>query len=301
MSNTLAQARAFDALAKHRTYQAAAKALHKAHTAVLASVRALEEQTGLVLLDRRGYRTKLTPAGERVLEACRALLAAERALESVCHEIQSGWEPRLCIVFDGVQPAAPILAAVAELVRDGVPTKLDVRADFLDGVEATFERVEADLMIAVLPPRDARLRAIALPPIPASLVVHRAHPLGSTKRVSTAGELEQHVLCTVRGSDPRLVLSTSALVPRTTIHLNDFAAKHEAIAGGIGYGWLPDAMIEAELARGTLQRVRWEGPSTHVFEPRLYHRADAALGRAAARVVERLGVTAQRARSAKPR
>jgi DNA-binding transcriptional LysR family regulator len=289
MSITLEQARAFDALERHKTYQGAAKALHKAHSAVLFAVRSLEEQTGLALLDRRGYRTKLTPAGERVLEACRALLAAERALESVCHEIKSGWEPRLSIVFDGVQPAAPILDVVAELVREQVPTRIDVRADFLDGVEASFEREEADLMIAVLPPRNARLRSIALPSIAASLVTHRDHPLAAPRKLFEEGELEQHVLCTVRGSDPRLVLGTSQLAPRTTIHLNDFAAKHAAILAGIGFGWLPDAMIRTELRRGELRRIRWTGASTHLFEPRLYHRNDAVLGRAASRVLERLG------------
>jgi DNA-binding transcriptional LysR family regulator len=298
MSITLEQARALDALDRHKTYQAAAKALHKAHSAVLFAVRSLEDQTGLVLLDRRGYRTKLTPAGERVLEACRTMLAAERAFENVCHEIKSGWEPRLCIVFDGVQPAAPILDVVAELVREQVPTRIDVRADFLDGVEASFEREEADLMIAVLPPRDARLSSIALPSIPASLVTHRGHPLAAPRKTYEPAELEQHVLCTVRGSDPRLVLGTSSLAPRTTIHLNDFAAKHAAILAGIGFGWLPDAMAQAELRSGVLKRIRWAGASTHLFEPRLYHRNDAVLGRAASRVLERLGTatTPKRAR-----
>jgi len=78
MNVTLEQARALDALARHGTFAAAAKALHKGHTAVLYALRTLEEQTELALLDRRGYRTRLTAAGERVLEHCRKLLAAER-------------------------------------------------------------------------------------------------------------------------------------------------------------------------------------------------------------------------------
>ncbi len=82
MNVTLDQARALDALARHGTFAAAAEMLHKGHTAVLYALRTLEEQTELVLLDRRGYRTRLTPAGERVLEHCRKLLAAERELEA---------------------------------------------------------------------------------------------------------------------------------------------------------------------------------------------------------------------------
>src|SRR6476659_3871826 len=106
---SLDQARALDAWARHGTFQRAAQALHKGHTAVLYALRTLEDQAGIKLVDRTGYRSRLTPAGQRVLEQCRKLLATERELESLCLEMRSGWEPSLKIVFDGVFPAAPIL------------------------------------------------------------------------------------------------------------------------------------------------------------------------------------------------
>jgi len=55
---------------------------------------------------------------------------------------------------------------------------------------------------------------------------------------------------------------------------------------GIGYGWLPDALIGAELASGELRRIRWSQPATHVFRPHLYHRG--APGPAARRLIEAL-------------
>lgn len=283
---TLQQARCLDALAREGTFQGAGVALRRGHTAILQAVRALEVETDLLLVDRRSYRTKLTEAGERILVECRKLLAAERELAAACHEIKSGWEPRLEIVFDGVYPAAPILAVVAELVRRDVPTRIVVRAEFLDGVEAAFRRDDAALMLAVLPPVDASLRALRLPALGASLVAHRAHPLAKGRAAHSREALARHVLLTVRGSDPRLVLSTSGLGARSTVHLNDFASKKAAILAGVGYGWLPDYLTERELRAGVLRRIRWEASSVHAFEPRLYHRSDHALGRAARRVVE---------------
>ncbi len=255
---------------------------------MLQSIRAFETETDLVLLDRRSYRTKLTPAGERVLASCRKILAAERDLVAACHEIKSGWEPSLKIVFDGVYPPDAILGVVGKLVRENVPTRVAVRAEFLDGVEAAFVRDEADLMISVLPPLGGRLRSVELATIGATLVAHRSHPLAKGKTVHSSGEMARHVLLTVRGGDPRLVLSTSSLEAQSTVHLNDFASKKAAIIGGVGYGWLPDYMTDEELRRGVLRRVRWEEASTHSFEPRLYHQADAHLGRAAERVLEAL-------------
>ena len=112
MEVTLDQARALDALARHGTFAKAAAALRKQHTGVLYALRALEESTGLTLLDRTGYRTKLTPAGELVLAQCRRLLDAERDLATLCEVMRTGWEPRLGIVFDGVVPAEGLLRVV---------------------------------------------------------------------------------------------------------------------------------------------------------------------------------------------
>lgn len=288
MHITLDQARALDALAKQGTFQAAASALHKGHTAVVYAVGTLETQTGLTLLNRKGYRTQLTAAGKRVLEHCRHLLAAERALEAACLEMKGGWEPFLRIVFDGVFPTMPLLMAVGALGHAKIPTRIEVHAEFLAGVEARFFAEEADLMISVLPAKAPAMVSVPLLPVVASLVAHRKHPLSSKKKKHTARELAEHVLLTVRGSDPRLALPTALFDQHSTIHLNDFASKKLAIASGIGFGWLPDEMIATELARGDLVRIPWQGLSVHTFHPRLYHRSGVKLGRAAERVVASL-------------
>lgn len=287
MHVTLDQARALDALARHGTFAAAAKALHKGHSAVVYLVDKLEEQTGLELLDRGGYRNKLTSAGTQVLEHCRRLLAAERDLVAVCNEIKTGWEPSLHVIFDGVFPAEPILKVVGALSAEGAPTRLQVATSFLGDVEARFVREDADVMITVIPPQAAGLRVIKLPPLKARLVAHRNHPLARREGKLRREDLDPHVLVTVRGSDPRLQLSTGPMEHRSTIHLEDFAAKKAVILQGVGFGWLPEHMIQRELRRGELVALPLDRGGAHAFEPRLAHR-DIRLGRAATRLVEAL-------------
>lgn len=276
---SLDQARALDALDRKGTFAAAAAELRRGHTSVLYLIRTLEDALGFEVLDRSGYRTTLSARGKRVLEGCRALLAAEAELGATIDELRAGWEPELTVLFDGIVPIDPLLRAVGQLVADRVPTRIDVRAEFLSGVEDTFERTHAALMIAVLPPRTAGLTVRPLPALPASLVVRADHPLALGRGRHGVRELRRHVLLTVRGSDPRLELPTSEIEAHSTIHLNDFASKQAAILAGLGYGWLPDAMIADDLARGRLRRVRWTQASHHTFRPRLYHREP--LGRAA--------------------
>jgi DNA-binding transcriptional LysR family regulator len=288
MEVTLDQARALDALARHGTFAKAAAALRKQHTGVLYALRALEESTGLTLLDRTGYRTKLTPAGELVLAQCRRLLDAERDLATLCEVMRTGWEPRLGIVFDGVVPAEGLLRVVGELAREGVPTRLTVTAEFLGGVEEAFVRAEADVMISVLPPQTVSLRARAMPPVRSLLVAHRKHPLVARGAAVTDEELRAQVLLVVRGSDPRLRLSTAALEVTTVVSLNDFHAKKTSLLDGLGYGWMPEHLIAKELRRGTLARVRWKAGSTHTFHPHVYTHGERAPGRAAQRVIDAL-------------
>ncbi|MFO0644816.1 MAG: LysR family transcriptional regulator [Polyangiales bacterium] len=285
---TLDQARALDALARHGTFAKAAAALRKQHTAVLYAVRTLEEQTGLTILDRTGYRTKITATGEAVLAQCRKMLDAERELEALCEVIRTGWEPRLGVVFDGIVPADAVLRVVGSLAKERVPTRLTVTAEFLGGVEETFVRGEADLMISVLPPQTVTLKGVAMPPLRALLVAHKDHPLVAKGAAVTDEDLNAQVLLVVRGSDPRLRLSTSALTVSTVVSLNDFHAKKTALLEGFGFGWMPEHLITRELRRGTLARVRWKAGSTHTYHPHVYHRADRAPGRAAQRVIDAL-------------
>ncbi len=281
---TIEQARALDALERCGTFTAAAKELRRGHTSILYALGTLEDALGFPVLDRSGYRTKLTARGRAVLVGCRALLAAESALAVTIEELRAGWEPALTVVFDGIVPIDPLLHAVGRLVGERVPTQIDVRAEFLAGVEEAFERTAADLMIAVLPPRDRELASVELRPLPVSLVAHADHPLARGRHDEAA--LRGHLLLTVRGSDPRLALPTAGLEARSTVHLNDFTTKRAAILAGIGFGWLPDVLIARELARGALRRIKWTHASTHVFHPRLYHRG--ALGPAARQLLAAL-------------
>ncbi len=289
MHITLEQARALDALSKKGTLVAASRELHKGHSAVLRAVRQLEVQSGLTILGRRAGRLVLSPVGARVLELCRRLLAAEGELIDACAELRTGWEPALRVVCDGVLPDAPLLRAVGELLREGAPTRIHVSTEFLQGVEDRFVEGDADVMVSVLPARTPGLVATRLPALRALLVAHRGHPLARRRGLLEDGALEEEVLLTVQGSDPRLALSTSEVRGKATVELHDFHAKRAAILGGLGYGWLPEHLCAAELERGTLRVLAYARGAEHVYAPRLYHRPGAPLGPAAKRVVEALG------------
>lgn len=279
MQITLDQARALSALAQDGTLQKAAQRLHKGHTAVLYALNGLEEQTGLSLLDRSGYRLRLTSEGQTVLTHARKLLDVERELAAACERIKTGWEPAVRLVFDGIVPIAPVLGWMRSLIDRDAPTKISVSAEFLGGVDEAFERSEADFMMSVLPPHRTGLTAHRMSPVRAVLCAHQKHPLAKARRLS-GDDLSEHVLLTVRGSDPRLSLPTAGLAVRSQLHLNDFETKKLAILRGLGFGWLPEHVAARELSKKTLVVLRFAGGAEHTFHPRLYHRASFRPGQA---------------------
>ena len=156
------------------------------------------------------------------------------------------------------------------------PTRTLLSVDSLDGVAARFKAEVAQLMVTVLPvDASPSLEVHRLPKLRARLVAHKSHPLSRLKKV-TRKALAEHVLLTVRGSDPRLHLATAGLHAlavlggtdtQSTVHLLDFHAKKDAIVAGLGFGWLPDWLIERELQRGELSPPQAPQGSVHVFEP----------------------------------
>jgi DNA-binding transcriptional LysR family regulator len=282
MNITLEEARTLDAVVRFGSFTKAAQNLHKSHSAVIYSLRSLENQTGLKLLDRSKYRTSLTPIGKRVWEQCKKLLASEQDFAHLCRELGSGWEPYLKIVVDGLIPFESILHALEVLNQKQIPTKIQVFEEFLGGVEDTFLETDADMMISVIAPQKTTLEPIRLCPISSYLVAHKEHPLVKTRKKATSAQLQMYPFLTVRGSDGRLNLPTSAFEEASAFHLSNFQSKKAAILKGLGYGWLPEYMIHRELASKTLKPIRWQKSNVHTYFPHVYSHGTRGLGRAGA-------------------
>ncbi|MBM3872594.1 MAG: LysR family transcriptional regulator [Verrucomicrobia bacterium] len=66
---------AFATLARIGSFTLAAKELHLTQSAVSHAIKALEDELGLRLFERRGRRVALTPAGEHLLIRAQRILA----------------------------------------------------------------------------------------------------------------------------------------------------------------------------------------------------------------------------------
>ena len=278
--------RALDAVVRHGGFKRAAVQLHKVQSAVSYQIRKLEVQLGLQLVDRDGYRVKLTPAGEAVLAEGRRLLAQADHVEAVARQFTIGWEPRLTVILDGILPLEPILAALKKLADDRVPTRIQLKVEFLRGVQYRFEQDDADLMLVKDYESQPSLRAEALADIECILCAAATHPLAKARSASLA-DLHEHVELSVQDSsgqgDDRHMFGGERV-----FYMSGFEPKKQALLTGLGFGWMPAGLVRKELREGTLREVRYVGGSRYRFTPLLVHRVERPLGRTGTALVSML-------------
>ncbi len=278
--------RALDAVIRDGGVARAAVRLHKVQSAVSYQIRKLERQLGLKLVDRDGYRIKLTAAGEVVLAEGRRLLVQAEHVESVARQFATGWEPRLTVILDGILPLGPTLSALKALADERVPTRIQVKVEYLRGVQYRFDKDDADLMLVKDYAVQPNLQAEALPDVECVLCVAASHPLATRKQVSLA-ELHEHVELSVQDSseqgDDRHMFGGERV-----FYLSGFVAKKDALLMGLGFGWMPRELVTKPLRDGALRELRFVGGSRYRFTPLLVHRSDRPLGRTGLRLTELL-------------
>ena len=290
---------ALDAVVSEGGFAAAAARLHKVPSAVNYQIRKLEEQLGIALLDRSGYRVRLTDAGALILSEGRRLLAQADHVAAVAAQCAGGWEPRLTLIIDGILPLAPTLAALKTLADERVPTRVQVRVEYLGGVERRFVSEQADVMLVKDYTPDPQWTSVAMAEVECVLVAVAGHPLVGVRSVTLA-DLHAHVELSVQDSGARTD-DRHMFGGERVFLLSDFGAKREALLAGVGFGWMPRDRIEADLACGHLCEIDYVGGSRYRFIPHLVRRDGRPPGRALARLLSLLAAAAPVATASRTR
>ena len=263
---------------------AAAKRLHKAGSAISYHLRRLEEQLGVRILDRDGYRLALTPEGEAVLAEGRQILRKARALVAFAEQWREGWEAKLQIHFDGALPSTAIMAALEYLEREGAPTRIELTVGFLGEVQDRFEAGGGDIMISADPRQHDGLVWHQLQPLEFVLCCSASHRLARAERV-TLDSLQDQTELVIAGAASSAGRIRPFFGCRRVYHLSDFHNKLDAIRQGLGFGWLPRYLAEPLLRSGEITQVPYEAGPSFALMPAIATRPGAMRGKATRAIV----------------
>lgn len=250
--------RLVDAVARRGSFSGAAAELGKVPSAITHAVRRLESQLDVLLFDRRGYRARLTPAGETLLRDGRPLLAAAEDLARRVQRVGSGWEDELRIAVDTLFPFDALLPLVARF-QATAPTRLRFTHEVLGGTWDALIAGRADLAVGASDraPEPQRLapgyRSVELGRARFAFAVAPGHPLAGHAEPIPLAELRRHRQVVVGDTSQRLMPRSSGLLGSgDVLTVPSMEAKLAAQVAGLGVGYVPLHLAQPLVKRGAL-------------------------------------------------
>ena len=250
------------AVLDHGSFSAAARALGKVPSAVSMQIAHLEAALNLPLFARQGREPTPLPAARALEPQARMLAAQLQQLNAHALALEQGLETRLTLAIAPELLSAPWATPLATLAQEYPQLAVEVltapQADALamlhtgraqlalvferpslDGREG-FQEVATETLLAVIAPTHPVMQAARSGQKKANKTPQlREHHLTNTRQIVVASR--DWTL-----TDERLVYARD--VWRTDNH----AAALRMISAGIGWGWLPQKLVAAQLQAGTL-------------------------------------------------
>ena len=258
-----------DAIARRGSFAKAAAELHKVPSALSYTVNQLERELGVRLFERSRSHTRLTPAGQDLLEEGRRLLQLAAAAERRLGRIAAGWEADLCIVVDTLLGVQRLFPALMDFFALASGTRVRLAEESLEGCWEALVEDRADLVIAGLGaggiPSGGGYVVTPLGDVAFDFAVAPGHPLarhaGAQGAPLSEAEVRPHRAVSIADSSrARSARTYGLLAGQETLTVPSMAAKLEAQRAGLGVGFLPRFLARPEFERGTLLRLEVQQP-----------------------------------------
>jgi DNA-binding transcriptional LysR family regulator len=250
---TLHQLVCFEAVVSEGSFQAAAEKLLRSQPTVSSSVKNLEAQLQLSLLDRSGYRVTLTEAGRSFYERTRAFLHEAQGLRDHAAQLAMGEESELRIVVGDVSPLPETLGLLRRFF-DGCPgTKLHLHFEAISGPLERLLDGEADLVLHHIDKADPRLEFVDLFAVEVVPVVAPNFLRFPISRSITPEQMRDYVQCVIRDTARHTLPRDYYLLEGArSWTVSDQLMKKELILQGMGWGHMPRYLVEPNLRDGSL-------------------------------------------------
>jgi DNA-binding transcriptional LysR family regulator len=273
------------AVAESGSVRRAASTLGRTQPAVSQAIQRLEEAAGFALLDRSGYRVRLTERGETFVKRARAMLKQARDLHTFASVLSSGVEARLRIGVHGALPATAWMPLVGDVAAHFPETVLEIQAGEGDAPIRRLIEDEADLAVALGSVPDRHAAGIECRELGALEFVNVAH----SRRLASQpdGDLDPLPQILVADFDDP-VASYGVSEGHRYWRVSDHRMKAALIAAGAGWGSVPVPLVESALQDGTLSPVSRRGAAPRTSRTySLYRRLDEPQGPVAAFIWDR--------------
>lgn len=235
---------AFYWVASLKSISRAAEKLFLTQSAMSSRISTLEDELGVLLLDRGDKQFKLTAAGARFLVYADKLLALQREVKA---EMGSGEAMAVSMRIGAIESVLHswLIPWLEKLRADHPGLELELTVETTPILMDLVQRGTLDLVFAALPASSTGVRNHMLLPMEMAFV---GNPLLHKKRNYRLSELADMELLTFqKGSQPHVTLldlfRQHRLEPKKVHAISSISAMVQLVQGGFGVALLPRAAV----------------------------------------------------------
>lgn len=235
---------AFYWVASLKSISRAAEKLFLTQSAMSSRISTLENELGVLLLDRADKQFKLTPAGARFLVYADRMLALQRDVKA---EMGSTQQLAVSMRIGAIESVLHswLIPWLEKLRTDHPNLELELTVETTPILMDLVQRGTLDLVFAALPVASSRVRHHTLPPMEMAFV---GNPGLHKKRSYTLAELADTDLLTFqKGSQPHVTLldlfKQHRLEPKKVHAISSISAMVQLVQGGFGVALLPRVAV----------------------------------------------------------
>lgn len=250
---TLDQLKMLVKIAETGSILAAAESLCRTQPTVSVAIKKLEDELGVNLLARDGYRASLTAEGKMLCRKAEAILQQSEGFAALAHHLSVGNEPEIRIAIEASCPLPMLLEIIRDSEQAFPNTAFSLMMENLWGAMERLHEGEADL--AICPWLEEDLSVESAPFCRSHLVTVAAPDFSPVvgKSELTLADLQNAIQVVVKDSSHRPRSESYGVLHHGRQWLvNDHHTKKEIILAGMGWGRLHRHLIEKELQDGRL-------------------------------------------------
>ncbi|WP_159737646.1 LysR family transcriptional regulator [Vibrio atypicus] len=241
LKSTLEQWVTLQEIDKAGSIQAAASSLNKSHTTLIYSIKKLEDQLSVKLVEVKGRRAALTQQGKALLRRATGMLEQARALEELSQQISAGLESEITVAMDHLCDPSLLYGVMADYLTENSATSIQVIETSLSKTTEMVTSEQADIAIITLPVTNYPAEAFSITRMLPVIASH--HPLASQESVCMS---DFSTLCQVVVRDLGTKESSQNvgwLKGNQRITVDNFDHAFRAIEQGVGFCRLPEHII----------------------------------------------------------
>lgn len=235
------------------SFSKASERLNKAKSAISYAMSNLEDELGLLLIDRSSYRPVLTSYGKQLLEKSLPVLESFEKLEMFAGTLSKNQELKLHLSMSALWPINKITPVLMELGQKYPETEIMFTTEVLSGEQLLLmEKVDMAIVAHLENRVDIEYRQIGEVSMPN--LISANHPMADKKDLKKE-DLSNFPQIVVRSTLPQKGKSFGLLKEGKKWNVDDLDSKLKLILSGLGWGRLPDHIANEYIQRQCLKEI----------------------------------------------